>query len=328
MPAILGFAAGLPKQASRSRSNCYGSCVLVDLETSSGMASGARDLLKRSTRAAGMATSAFRPLPDFMIIGAKRGGTTSFYFDLLEHPSVMRLYPPPIPRIKKDATKGTHYFDSNFHRGDRWYRSYFPTTVSRALWTHKTGGPALTGEASPFYLFHPAAAARAHECVPGAKIIALLRDPVMRTYSHWKERRRSDAEEMDFLAALDVEPNRLAGERTKLIGDPGYTSYAWEQQSYFTQSLYAQSLRPWVEAYGRDQVFVAASEDYYADPNSVLGDVHDFLGIPRKATATGMIRNAARGAAMDPKLVEELSRRFREPNEELSDLLGRRLSWS
>lgn len=286
-----------------------------------------RGALKRSVRTAGVVTSSHRPPADFLIIGAKRGGTTSFYYDLTAHPAVLNLYPPPLPYLKTDATKGTHFFDSNFHRGVSWYRSYFPLASTRARVSRREGVPAIAGEASPFYLFHPAAAARAHSTVPHARIVALLRDPVMRTYSHWKERRRAKAEELPFVQALDAEPARLAGERERLLSDPHYLSYPWEQQSYFTQSLYAAALRPWLEAFGRGQVFVATSEDYYAEPDRVLGEVQSFLGLPRTATSRKTVRNAAEGEPLPLDVKRELQARFAEPNRELADLLDRGFPW-
>jgi hypothetical protein len=287
-----------------------------------------RDSLKTVVRSLGLATSKFRALPDFLIIGAKRGGTTSFYFDLLEHPAILKMFPPPIPGLKKVATKGVHYFDSNYYRGDGWYRSYMPSDATRARVSRRHGVPALVGEASPFYLFHPAAASRAFASVPDVRLIVLLRDPVMRTYSHWKQQRRSGMEPLEFTAALDAEASRLEGERDNLVDDARFASHAWEQQSYSAQSEYASSLRPWLERFGRHRVFVAASEDYYAHPNRVLGDVYEFLDLPRLSTATGARRNAAAGAELDPAVVKRLRDRFAGPNHDLAAMLGQSFAWT
>lgn len=286
-----------------------------------------RDRIKAGIRRVGVATARHRVTPDFLLIGTKRGGTTSFYFDLIAHPSYVRLFPPPVPLLKPDATKGVHYFDSNYGRGFDWYRSYFPThsTMRRARARH---GTAVTGEASPYYLFHPDAARRAHQDVPEAKVIALLRDPVQRTYSHWKERRRGGAEPLGFREALDAEPGRLAGERERLLANPTATSYAWEQQSYATQSRYAESLTSWVDLFGQDRVLVLASEDYYRDPTSVLGDVDDFLGVPRRTTTTGEVRNAAPGSDLDPALAEMLRAQFADDGAALSTMTGRDFPWT
>jgi hypothetical protein len=183
------------------------------------------------------------------------------------------------------------------------------------------------GEASPYYLFHPLAAQRAAAMLPNVKLIALLRDPVERTYSHWKERRRGDAEPLDFAAALAAEPERLAGEEERLRSDPGYYSYAHEQQSYVAQSHYAQALRPWIERYGRDNLLVLVSEEYYADPTAALNQVADFLGTARGTALVGEHRNAAAGAGMDPATRDDLRRTFAPGIAELEEMLGRSLPW-
>lgn len=287
----------------------------------------ARSGVKYAVRRAGVASSGLRPAPDFLIIGTKRGGTTSFYYDLLEHPGILRLYPPSVPGIKPEATKGAHYFDSNFMRGERWYRSYMPTRSTRSLRARRLGYQPVVGEASPYYLFHPAAAARAHDSVPSAQILVLLRDPVMRTYSHWKERRRAGAEALELLEALEAEPDRLRGERDRVLSDPCYCSYAWEQQSYATQSNYADALRPWIGLFGRERVLAIASEDYYADPGRVLGVTHEFLGLPPLPTSTGRVRNAARGDGLPEQVQRMLESRFAGPNADLAQLLGTGLPW-
>ena len=101
-------------------------------------------------------------------------------------------------------------------------------------------------------------------------------------------------------------------------------SYAWEQESYAAHSRYAESLRPWIELFGRDHVFVAASEGYYAQADQVLGDVHEFLLFSRKVTATGFVRNAAACAP----LPAELSRRSADSNQALVQLLGQSFPWT
>src|SRR4051794_39950057 len=87
-------------------------------------------------------TSSQRALPDFLIIGAQKSGTTSLYDYLCQH-----------PQVRPAMTKEVHYFDFNFTRGTRWYRSHFPLGVGSRNW--------VTGEATPYYLFHPETANRA-----------------------------------------------------------------------------------------------------------------------------------------------------------------------
>ena len=83
---------------------------------------------RTTIRGYGMSTAHWRPDPEFLIIGAKRGGSTSFYYDLMGHPQLAPLFPRPDHLPKAEATKGVHYFDSNYWRGERWYRSWLPST--------------------------------------------------------------------------------------------------------------------------------------------------------------------------------------------------------
>jgi len=287
-----------------------------------------REVVKRATRVVGMATADLRPPPDFLIIGTKRGGTTSFYFDLIEHPSYVRLYPPPVPGLKRDATKGVHYFDSNITRGERWYRSFMPTSGTRRLASRRTGGPVVAGEASPYYLFHPAAAERAARLLPGAKILAVLRDPVYRAHSHWKERRRNGVEELSFADALAAEDERIGDVEDRLRTDPSFTSYAHEQLSYARQSEYDVGLERWYAHYPAAQIKVIASEDYYADPQAALDEVFEFLDLPPERVASGEVRNAAGGDDLEPAIRDALAARFAPHNDRLEELTGRRFDWT
>src|SRR5581483_4847486 len=110
-------------------------------------------------------------LPDFVILGTQRGGTTSLYRWLVSHPDVA-------PAMKKEV----HYFDDHYHHGLRWYRAHFP--VRRA--------GRITGESSPYMLFHPLAPERAAADLPDrTRFIVLLREPAESAISqYWQWRRR------------------------------------------------------------------------------------------------------------------------------------------
>jgi hypothetical protein len=293
----------------------------------SGLVRVAKETGRRAFRLAGSATAPFRPLPDFLIIGTKRGGTTSLYYDILKLPQVITLFPSARYLPKANETKGVHFFDSNYSRGERWYRSFMPSTFARRTAERRVGKNVIVGEASPYYLFHPLAAERAAAMVPGARLIVLLRDPVMRTYSHWKERRRSDAEPLDFADALRAEPDRLLGEERRLRNDPSYYSYAHEQQSYVAQSRYVHSLRRWADLFGMDRILVVASEEYYSTPAAVLQKIADFLGIDSVPVADAAHLNAAGGDGIDPPTREHLAALFAGDNAQLEALIGRRLPW-
>jgi len=119
---------------------------------------------------AGQLSSGRRMLPSFLIVGAQRAGTTSLHRALIQHPNVLS----PV------LHKGVHYFDVAYPKGMRWYRAHFPLRSAGASVAARTGATAITGESSPYYMFHPAAPSRITADLPGVKAIVLLRDPVER----------------------------------------------------------------------------------------------------------------------------------------------------
>src|SRR5215213_1690270 len=118
-----------------------------------------RALARGGLRAVGVASAPLRPLPDYLIVGAKRSGTTSLHRWLLAHPEVLPLFPSARWLPLRSDIKGVHFFDRPDRHGRWWYRSHFPTRPTRALVARRAGGgPVAAGEASPYYLHHPHAA--------------------------------------------------------------------------------------------------------------------------------------------------------------------------
>ena len=281
----------------------------------------ASDSAKRLLRRYGEITAALRPGPDFVIIGAKRGGTTSLYNYVLEHPGVQPIFPG------RQRIKGVHYFDSGFDRGPRWYRSHFPLMAASRPIARPWVAPAITGEASPYYLFHPLAAERLAAQAPSVRLIVLLRDPAERAYSHYKERIRHGAESLTFEAALDAEPDRLRGEAERIVAEPGYRSAAHEDHSYLAQGRYLDMLPRWFELFDRDRFYLTASEDFYADPGRVVNEVWSFLGLPSARLRSQKKFNFHAAPDLSPATRQRLHAEYADHNDQLGQLLGRDLPW-
>ncbi len=250
-------------------------------------------------RATGRLTSSARQGPDFLLIGTKRGGTTSMYRYLLQHPCVIPLYPSPRQAPMRMPIKGTRYFTHHADRSEAWYRGFFPTVITRRFYAARRGGAVVSGESTPYYLFHPTVAQRAHKVAPNAKIIAVLRHPVERAYSHWAERRREGAEQLTFREAVEAEAERLNGEQARIIDDPTYVSYAHEHCSYVAQSRYADSLERWMSSYPSSQILILRSEDFYCDVQAAMACVSDHLQIPRHHFDAGRQWNATTTSPID-----------------------------
>ncbi|QDP95174.1 sulfotransferase domain-containing protein [Microlunatus elymi] len=282
---------------------------------------------RTAIRGFGMATATWRPDPDFLLIGAKRGGSTSFYFDLITHPQVALLFPRPDRLPKAAATKGIHYFDSNYYRSRRWYASHLPSARARQHQTRQAGGPVVTGEGSPYYLTHPAAAERVARDLASVKLLAVLRDPVLRTHSHWKERVREGQESLPFLDAVEQESSRVGNDAERLRQDPHFYSYPHEQQSYLEQSRYGAALERWFEHFPRSSFLLIKSEDYYADPGSSLNQAAEFLGIEPGRFGHGEPQNAAPGSPLDDDTRLQVEALLRDDAKRLRELTGLTWDW-
>lgn len=280
-----------------------------------------REAVKRILRRYGEATSELRRGPDFVVIGAKRGGTTSLYNYLLEHPAVQPLFPG------RQHIKGVHYFDSEFGRGLRWYRSHFPLEIGGHRVARPVVSPAAAGEASPYYLFHPLAAERLANDFPDVRLIVLLRDPVERAYSHFKERTHHGGEALSFEEALNAEEGRLRGEAERIVAEPGYRSMEHENHSYVAQGRYLDMLPRWFKLYPREQFHIVASEDFYADPERRVNEVWSFLGLPPHKLVSRKRYNYLPAPGIRSATRQRLRDALAEHNRELEELLGRTLPW-
>jgi hypothetical protein len=269
-----------------------------------------RDGVRRST-------ARWRVLPDFVIIGTHKGGTTSLYDYLAGHPHV-------VPAFEKEV----HYFDRRYDGQPESYQMSFPNTM-RMNYVQRRHGAAITGEASPYYLSHPHIPSRAAAMLPDAKFIALLRNPVERAISAFHHnRRRTPNEPLEsFEQAVERELTLLANEYDKLLTDEQYpdSEYAWH--CYLARSVYARHLERWYESVPRDRVLVLQSERLGSSPDAVFDEVLEFLDLPSWRPPHFERLNANSYPDVDPGLRAELVEWFRPHNERLFELLGTRYDW-
>lgn len=265
----------------------------------------------------GSATSALRPLPHFLIVGAQKAGTTSLYSYLRRHPG-----------ISGPLWKEVSFFDRHFPRGEAWYRGHFPTLIRRAYVRRRHGLDLIVGEASPSYLFHPLAAERVAALLPEVRLIALVRDPVDRAFSHHNHEVALGREPLSFEDALAREEERMRGELERIQADPRYFSQAWWNHTYLARGRYAEQLERWLAVFPRERLLVLASEDLSADPAGVYARTLEFLGA-RPHELDSYPRLLEREYEdMRPETREQLADYFAEPNRRLYELLGRQLSWT
>lgn len=248
-------------------------------------------------------------LPDFLIIGAQKAGTTSLFRYLESHPSVVA------PRNKE-----LHFFDSSAPRPLWQYRLQFPELATMEHHSSPSR-PAVTGEASPSYLYLPDVPPRVASAIPDARLIAVLREPVERAWSHWRMQRARGEEPLDLAAALDAEDQRLAAAWQR--GD----LHAVQRCSYGSRGLYADQLARWFDAFPREQVLVIDSDDLFDEPEQTYNTVLEFLDLPPITGVEFAVHRPIEGGTadeheLDPALAAELAERFTEPNARLAELTG------
>ncbi len=234
-------------------------------------------------------------LPDFVIIGPGRSGTTFLYRLLSWHPLVE-------PAAKKEL----HFFDLLFEEGPEWYRRWFPAPkLKDGRWT-------ITGEATPVYIFHPLVPQRMAKVIPQARLIALLRNPVDRTYSAYHHRVRKGRESRTFEEVVEADLDD---------GSVGLLS----------RSIYVDHLVRWPEFFNNEQLLVLKSEDLFESPQQTLKVVLAFLGLPEwepeASKLLGNKRNEGRYEEMDPATRRRLEEYFEPHNQRLYEFLGVDFGW-
>lgn len=255
-------------------------------------------------------------LPNFIILGAAKAGTTALYHYLQQHPEI------GMSRIKETNYLALKDDTLDFRGpGDCDYIRRFTITTEAGYhdqFAHCAGKKAV-GEASPLYLYDPKVPGEIEALVPTAKLIAILRNPVDRAYSAFlhliRDRRETTA---DFLEALQLEPSRIDDR--------------WEHiWHYIAMGRYAEQLERYLARFPREQIRVILYDDFRADPASVLTDIIRFLEVgPGHQFDLSIRHNEGLAFADRPRLCPAAAERIRESlrddTDRLASLLSRDLS--
>lgn len=232
-------------------------------------------------------------MPNFLIIGAGKSGTTSLYHYLSQHPEV---YMSPVKEPKFFAVEGK---ELNF-RGPNDEMSMNRGSVTsieayRGLFRAVSDEKAI-GEASPLYLYSPEAPSRIKHYIPEARLIAILRDPVQRAYSSFLQRVQKGQEPLrDFAEALREEENRMRDN--------------WAPRWYSKRiGFYYAHLKRYYELFEHDRIRVYLHEDLMADPVGVARDVFRFLEVDDTFTPDISLRYNVSGIPRSAALQAFLSR--------------------
>ncbi len=274
-------------------------------------------------------------LPDFFVIGAKKGGTSFLYHLLSQH-----------PLVEPAAAKELHFFDNHFDEGLEWYSRCFP----QPRW--EDGRRTITGEATP-HLDSFRVPEKMARVVPQARLIALLRNPVDRAYSDYQMVVRKGRETRSFEEAIEAEEatikaktgkwgaRRFGGENGTSTHEEDGVGPAGSTRQYLFKGLYAYQLSRWSKFFDKRQMFVLKSEDFFKRPEEILKAVYAFLDLPdwepdapepldgrKKEKHERTKRNKGRyEQEMDPATRRRLEEFFEPHNRRLYEYLGVDFGW-
>ncbi|WP_424315767.1 sulfotransferase family protein [Haloferula sp.] len=190
-------------------------------------------------------------LPDFLIIGEMRCGSTTLWEMLRHHPGVYF-----------SEEKELHFFDGRDGKWDRgidWYSQKFSGSCEGMI----------CGEATPDYLFHDDACSRIAATIPNAKLVVILRDPVERAWSHYWHNIRRGRESLSFREAMEAERERMDSKDADIRA----------HFSYATRGHYIESLRRYEEVFGKDAIHVVFLEDVKVSRKKMIEGVCGHLAL-------------------------------------------------
>ncbi len=199
-------------------------------------------------------------LPDFLLLGAQKAGPTSLYNYICRSPEVF-------PSLRKEV----HYFSKYRLPNLSWYETFFPTNPG-----NEVGGFA-TGEATPFYLFHPDAPRRIADSGIAPKFIVILRCPVDRAWSHYRHEKRKNREPLPFEQALLAEPERLRGTTGRVL-DRAHQE-ALQRHSYLARGQYMSQINRFLRYFDERDFLFLSLDHLRSDPATVVARSCEFLGV-------------------------------------------------
>jgi hypothetical protein len=253
--------------------------------------------------------------PDFIILGTQKGGTTSLYRYLTQHPD-----------IHSATRKEIGYFNNRDKHDLAWYRSHFPTRFFRTFLHHVKGRLFQTGEADPAYILDPYALSAIHHLVPQVKLVLLLRDPVERAWSHYRHSLRLGVEPLHFTAALDAEENRIEAQWSRMMRGQAYYGLQIYHYAYKHTGHYDEQLDALFNVFDKRQVLIMKSEDLFAAPVKTVASVVRFLGLSPFTLGDVKTYNKGNRHPLSPDLQSQLATYF-EPHNRRLEKINTDLTW-
>ena len=260
-------------------------------------------------------TGFIRVLPDFLVIGAKRCGTTSLYRHLPEHQCISR-----------SLRDNIGFFNDNYHLGINWYKSLFPTIFYKKKMESKNKH-CLFFDVTSGYMEEELTAKNVHEVNPNQKIIVILRNPVDRAYSHYHVNVKEKSEKRSFEDAVFEEMNRIKSERIIQNKNKNLRVFTPNNIHYLKKGFYALQLKSWFKIFPREQILVLSTEEFQEDQNLIYKKIFDFLNIPNMKIKSTEKMEKGNYIPMKHDTRNLLLDYFRQYNHELFEFINSEFDW-
>ncbi len=262
-------------------------------------------------------TASLRCMPDFFIGGVQKGGTTSLYYSIIQHPQIIAA------KNKEIFYYGT---TTNYLKGLNYYKPFFATKVYQYFKQIKLQKPTFCIEGSTNTIDSKEAPSRILKDNPNAKIVFIFRNPVERAFSHYKMSVKRGWELAGFEEALALEEQRIEDGHSHPICDPNH-NYAYQRLGYLSRGVYVNHLKRWYAEFPKENILVTESETFFKNPQQTFNEICDFLKIERCNTINFQKLNEGESKKMNDSVVKKLSEYYKPFNEELFELLGKRFNW-
>ena len=269
-------------------------------------------------------TSNLRTYPDFIIIGSGRAGTTSLYNYLIQHPNIITSF-----SHREQKAADLHFFEYMISSSTNWYRSHFPTKISKKLLQLRTKSSVISGEFTSTYMYHPFVPKRIFDLIPNIKLIVILRNPVDKVYSAFSQQFQFKEFTSSFEDYIESELKRI-----KITeNEPDLKTFNEDFESIavpniLRHGIYHTYLKKWLELFSKKQIYVVDSKDLHDNTQETLDNIFKFLEIPPVNIPDTSKINVGKYSKMDTLTRRRLLDFFSPFNDKLNYLLGTKFHWS
>ena len=254
-------------------------------------------------------SSPFRTLPNFIIIGVKRCGTTTLYEQLSEHPC-----------IEKSAHDNLGFFNNNFELGVNWYKSHFVTNFKKNQ-IKKKYGKFATYDVTSSYIQKKKTAENIFSVLPSVKLILILRNPSDRAYSEYNQNIVDEDESRSFEELIKREIHEIKNKGNESM------EFSVDKINLVKKGIYIKQILPWLEIFPKKQILIISTEEFDENTSETYNKIFRFLELPKYEIKNNKRYRKGNYEKMKEETRQTLNNFYQKYNEELFQKIGKNFEW-